>query len=66
MCNKRVDNYSHALLESASEYFITQEMCDKVVITHSPTIEFVPECYKTQKMCDKAFYKSFLAFLLYS
>ena len=29
-------------------------MCDKVVSTHSSTIQFVPECYKTQKMCVKA------------
>ena len=29
-------------------------MCHKAVITHSSTIQFVPECYKTQKMCFKA------------
>ena len=40
----------------------THEMCDKVVNTHSSTIQFVPECYKKQKMCDKAFNKCFLAF----
>ena len=28
-------------------------MCGKVVNTHSPTIEFVPECYKTQKCVIK-------------
>ena len=44
---------------------MTQEMCDKVVNTHSSTIQFVPEYYKTKKMCDKAFNKSFLAFFLY-
>ena len=35
---------------------MTPEMCDKVVNTHSSTLQFVAECYKTQKMC-----KSFLA-----
>ena len=38
-------------------------MCDKVVNTHSSTIQFAPVCYKTQEMCDKAFNKSFLAFI---
>ena len=37
-------------------------MWDKVVSTHSSTIQFVPECYKTQKMCDEAFDLSFLAY----
>ena len=39
-----------------------QEMCDKVVNTHSPAIQFVPEGYKIQKMCDNTFNKCFLAF----
>ena len=37
-------------------------MCDKIVSTHSFTIQFVPEWYKTQKMCDEAFNKYFLNF----
>ena len=40
-------------------------MCDKVVNTHSFTIEFVPECYKTQKMCGNAFNKSFIALFIF-
>ena len=36
-------------------------MCDKVVNTHSSTIQLVPKYYKTQKMCDNAFNKSFFA-----
>ena len=40
-------------------------MCDKIVNTHSSTIEFVPECFKTQKMCDKAFNKCFLVFFIF-
>ena len=44
---------------------MAQEVYDKVVNTHSSTIEFVPECYKTQKLCDKAFNKCFLAFFIF-
>ena len=40
-------------------------MRDKVVNTHSSTIQFVPECYKTQKMCEKAFNKCFLALFIF-
>ena len=40
-------------------------MRDKVVNTHSSTIQFVPECYKTQKMCEKAFNKCFLGFFIF-
>ena len=64
MGNKPVDNYPHALA-LVSEFFMTQEMCEKVVNTHSSKIQFVPECYKTGKICDKAFNKSFLAFFLF-
>ena len=39
MCNKAVDNYPHAL-EFVPEYFMSQEMCDKVVNTRSSTIKF--------------------------
>ena len=35
-------------------------MCDKVVNTHSSTIQFVSKCYKTQKICEKALNESFL------
>ena len=61
MHNKTVDNYLHAL-EFIPDCYMVQEMCYKIVNTHSSTIELVPECCKTQKMCDKPFNKSFLAF----
>ena len=53
--NKAVDNYPHAS-EFVPECYKTQEMCDKVLNTHSSTI----------RICDKAFNKRFLAVFLYS
>ena len=50
------------MLEFVPECYETQEMCDRVVSTHTSTIEFVPGHYKTQKMCDKSFNNFFLAF----
>ena len=48
MCNKTVDNYPCAL-KLVRECFMTQEMCDKVVNTHSSARQFVPKWYETQK-----------------
>ena len=42
---------------------MTWEMGDKVVNTHSSTIQFVPEYYKTQKMCDKSSLPVFFFFI---
>ena len=53
MCNKAVDNYSHAL-EFVPDCCKTQEMCNKAVNTHTSAIQFVPECCKIQEMCVKA------------
>ena len=39
-------------------------MCDKVVNTHSSTMQFVPEFHKTQEMCDKAVNRCFLYLIL--
>ena len=39
MCNKAVDNYTHALKLVANCYK-TQEMCDKPVNTYPSTIQF--------------------------
>ena len=44
---KAVHNYPPAL-ELVPEWFMTQEMCDRVVNTLSSVMKFVPECYKTQ------------------
>ena len=50
ICNKVVDNYSHAL-----EFSIRlRKICDKAVSTHPSTIQVVPECYKIQEMCDES------------
>ena len=46
MCNKAVDNDSHAL-EFVPDCCMTQEMRDKIVNTHFSAIEFIPEYYKT-------------------
>ena len=43
MCNKAVDNYLYAL-KFVSEYFMTQEMCDKAVGNLYSKIQFVPKC----------------------
>ena len=53
MCNKAVDNYSHAL-EFIPECYKTQKTCDEVVNTKSSTTQFVPKCYKTQETCDRS------------
>ena len=44
---------------------MTEEMCDKVVNTHSSTTQFLPESYKTKEMFDEAFNDVFLHFLYY-
>ena len=61
MCDKAVENYSHAL-EFAPECYKTQKICDKAVYTHPSTIKFVPECYETHEMCDKAINRCFFVF----
>ena len=38
MCNKAVDNYSHAL-KFVPDCYMTEKMYDKAVNTHSSTIE---------------------------
>ena len=43
MCDKAVDNYSHAL-KFVPDGYKTQEMCIKAVNDHPSTIQFVPEC----------------------
>ena len=53
LCNKAVDNYSHALTFIPNCY-INQKICDKALDAHQSTLQFVPECYKTQEMCAKA------------
>ena len=41
------------MLEFVPECYKTKEMCDKVVNTHSSTIQIAPECYKPQKCVIK-------------
>ena len=46
MCNKAVNNYSHAL-EVVPECNKTQKIRDKSVDTHPPRTKFLPEFYNT-------------------
>ena len=49
MCDKALDNYSHAF-EFVHDCYKTQEMCDKAVGIDPSTILFVSECYETQEI----------------
>ena len=42
MCNKAIDNYTHAL-EFVPHCHMTQKVSDKAVDTHPSTIEYVPD-----------------------
>ena len=53
MCNKAVDNYTHAL-EFVSYQYKTQVMCIKAVDNYPSTIKYVPDQYNTQEMCIRA------------
>ena len=63
MCNKAVDNYSHAL-EFVPECYKIQKMYDKAVSTYPSTITFVPECIMAQDMCGKAVNRCFFLYLI--
>ena len=52
MCNKVVDNYSHAL-EFVPENYKTQKTCDNAASAYLSTIKFVPECFMTQESVRK-------------
>ena len=62
MCKKAVHNYPHAL-EFAVEIYVTQEMCDKVVKTHSTVIKFVPGYLRLKKCVIKILINIFSQFL---
>ena len=53
ICDKAVDNYSHAL-KFVLECYKTQNMCGKTVNTSPSSTQFVRDCHKTQEMYDKA------------
>ena len=55
ICNKAVDNCSHALT-LVSDWYKTQKICNKAVGTFADAFvkQFVPECFKIQETCDKA------------
>ena len=42
------------MLESVSDQYKTQEMCDKAADNFAQALKLVPNCYKTLKMCNKA------------
>ena len=64
MCNKAVDNYSHAL-GFVSECYKTQKISDAAVNTYPSTIKFVPECFMTQKCVNKVVNRCFLYLILF-
>ena len=37
-----------------TDWYNTQEMCDKSFLENIGTLEFVSDCYKNKKMCNKA------------
>ena len=61
ICNKAVENYSHAL-EYVPQCFMTENVCDKAVDLYPSTIKFVPECFMIQEMCDEAVNKCIFVF----
>ena len=63
VCDKAVDNYSHAL-KFVPNYYITQNMCDKAINTYHSTIQFVPDCSKTKEMCNRTI-SEYLFMLVY-
>ena len=40
-------------LDSVSDCYKNQQMCDKAIDYYPHGLKFVPYCYMTQKMCDK-------------
>ena len=44
MCDKTVDNYSHAL-EFIPECYKTQKMCDKAVDAYPSTITYITDWF---------------------
>ena len=64
MCDKAVDNYTHAL-KFVLDYYINQKMCDKGVNTYPSTIKFVLEGYKTLEMFDKDLNRCILYLILF-
>ena len=54
MCEKAVNTYL-STINIVSEYFMTQEMCDKAVNSlFFFLFNSVSDQYKTQEMCDRA------------
>ena len=65
MCHKAILK-NGGTLESVSDCYKNQEICNKAADNYPHALEFVREYYKTQEICDKTFNKSFLAFFSYS
>ena len=42
------------MLESVSDCYKNQQMCDEAIDNYPYVLKFVPDCYMMQKMCDKA------------
>ena len=61
MCNKAVDNFTHAL-KFVPARCKTKEIFIKVVDTHPSTIKYVHDPYKTQEISVKAFNTYFFVF----
>ena len=53
MCNKAVDTCRFAL-DSVSNQYMVQEMCDKVVYKEPFMLKYCPDRCKTPKICNKA------------
>ena len=49
MCDKAVDNYSHAL-KFVPDCYMTQKMSDKAVNIYPSTIECVPDCSRLKNV----------------
>ena len=52
LCDKAIDNYSHAL-EFVLECYKTQEMCDKAFNKRNFVFDSAPDQFKTKTMRDK-------------
>ena len=52
MCQSAVTKLSF-VIRYVSDWYKTQDMCDKVILENGGTLKFVPDCYKNKKICYK-------------
>ena len=53
MCKNAVKKLPLVIIH-VPDWYMTQEMCSKVILGNGGMLKFIPDCYKNWKTCDKA------------